>query len=75
MHASPLPTGWPKETHFFSLDTESPAPEETSDQTGYERAEHPPDMPEMDREMNAEESEDVSNGTLACFFGKGFEDL
>ena len=71
MHASPLPTGWPKETHFFSLDTGSPAPEEASNQTGYERAEHPPDMPEMDKEMNAEASEDATHGTLAGpFFGR-----
>lgn len=35
-----------------------PVPEEVFDETGFERAERPPDMPDMDRELNADESED-----------------
>ena len=61
-----------QETYFFSVDVESPAaPEEFSTETGYERAEHPPDMPEMEQDTHAE-SED--QGGHSTWDGMGSED-
>eukprot|EP00438_Fugacium_kawagutii_P006699 Skav219111 [mRNA] locus=scaffold1574:326424:353022:+ [translate_table: standard] len=49
-----------QETYFdFSWDAgEGLPPEEVFDETGFQRADRPPDMPDMDRELNADESED-----------------
>ena len=66
-----------QETYFFSVDAESPAaPEEFSTETGYERAEHPPDMPEMEPDANAESEDQGGHSTWdgMGWDGKGWED-
>ena len=64
-----------QETYFFSVDAESPAaPEEFSTETGYGRAEHPPDMPEMEQDTNAE-SEDQGGHSTWDWMGREDERL